>query len=141
MSSEANRPGSDDAASPSVPEAVGDPLGALGGLGGLLDRARELMEAAHAAADTVVEGTAGGGAVRVRVDGRLQFHAVQIDPGVVDPDEVELLEDLVLTALRDAAARLAAAAPDPAPGLDLGGLDLGGLDLGGLFGEPPGDDT
>lgn len=120
-----------DAAGEAVPAVGGGldellaGLGGGGGLGGLLAQAQELLSSAQAAADTVVEGVAGGGAVRIRVDGHLEFHAVRIDPGAVDPDDVGLLEDLVLAALRDATAKLRAGAPEPFGG---------GLDLGGLFG-------
>ncbi len=114
-------------------------LGGLGGLGDLLAQATGALAAQQEAADTVVEGTAGGGMVRIEMTGDHDVRSVTIDPSVVDPDETELLGDLVLAALRDARARadgLTAAAFGGLDlgglGLDLGGLDLGGLDLGGL---------
>ena len=70
--------------------------------------------------------------VRVRVDGHFEFRSVAIDPSVVDPDDPELLADLVLAALRDASARLRKL-QQGAMDLDFGALgDLGGL--GGLLG-------
>ena len=78
------------------------------------------------AASTVVEGVAGGGAVRVAVTGGFEFQSVTIRPDAVDPDDVEMLQDLILAALRDAV--------DEIQGLQQGGLDLGGMDLGGLLG-------
>lgn len=53
-------------------------------------------------AEETVETTAGGGAVTVTITGQLEVRSVKIDKDVVDPDDVEMLEDLVLTAVRDA---------------------------------------
>ena len=86
----------------------------------------QLMSARAEAADTVVEGQAGGGAVRITVNGNLEFQSVHIDPAAVDPADVEMLQDLVLAALNDAMGQVGGAAD--------GGLDLGGIDLGGLLG-------
>jgi nucleoid-associated protein EbfC len=99
-------------------------------LGSLLGQAQEMMASAAAAAEEVVEGSAGGGLVRVRVNGRFEFEAVHIAPEAIDPAESELLEDLVLAALRDASTQLTARQSQALGGL--GGLDLGGL--GGLLG-------
>jgi hypothetical protein len=115
-----------------------DPLAALlggGGPGGfdfgaLMEQAgqmqAQLMAAQEAAATTVVEGVAGGGAVRIAVTGSFEFQSVTISPDAVDPDDVEMLQDLILAALRDTA--------DEISGLQTGGIDLGGMDLGGLLG-------
>jgi nucleoid-associated protein EbfC len=114
-------------------------LGGLGGggLGGLLEPAQEMMAAQARAAEQEVEGVAGGGMVRVRVTGGGQVLGVHIDPQVVDPDDVTMLEDLVTAAMRDANERLGALQREALGGLgDLlggGGDDLGSL--GGLLGE------
>ena len=112
---------STDDQQPDVPE--------LGGidLGGLLESAQQMMAGVQEAANAVVEGTAGGGLVSVRVDGHYDFKSVSIDPKAVDPDDPSMLEDLVLAALRDAAGQLQAGQSGA-----LGGMDLGGL--GGLLG-------
>lgn len=90
-------------------------LGALLGgggldLGSLMEQAsqmqQQMAEAQAAAAGTVLEGAAGGGAVKVTVTGTGEFQSVRIDPGAVDPDDVAMLEDLVLAALHDATARI-----------------------------------
>lgn len=61
------------------------------------------LQAAQAtAAAKVVEGSAGGGAVRVTMTAGMEVRAVVIDPVVIDPAEAELLADLVLAAFRDA---------------------------------------
>lgn len=105
--------------------------GAMPDLGGLLESAQQMMANAQAAAAEIVEGASGGGLVKVQVDGHFDFHSVSIDPSAIDPDDPQLLEDLVLAALRDASAQLQAGRQGAMGGLDLGGLGgLGGL-LGG----------
>jgi nucleoid-associated protein EbfC len=114
---------------------VSDQEGPQFDLGALVSRLGEvqqsIQEAQESAAAQVVEGTAGGGAVRVKVTGGLEFQEVVIDPSVVDPDDVEMLQDLVLAAVRDAVEKAGDLTSDA-----LGGLgDLGGLGgLGGLLG-------
>ena len=69
------------------------------------------------------QGQAGGGAVKVTMTGGGEVTRVRIDPAVVDPAEVDLLEDLVLAALHDAAAKAQAIqseAMGPLAGLGLG---------------------
>ncbi len=113
-----------------------DLAGLLGGaapdLGGLLEQAQQMMQSAAAAADQVVEGVASGGLVKVEVDGHFDFKSVKIDPSAVDVDDLPLLEDLVLAALRDATKQLQAGQQGAIGGLDLGDADLGGL--GGMLG-------
>ncbi|HHT70488.1 MAG: YbaB/EbfC family nucleoid-associated protein [bacterium] len=59
-------------------------------------RVQEEMEA------KTVTGTAGGGAVTVTVNGKLELLLVEIEPEVVDPDDVEMLQDLVMAATNEA---------------------------------------
>jgi DNA-binding YbaB/EbfC family protein len=103
-------------------------------LGALLQQAQQmqqqLMAAQAEAAETEHEGVAGGGAVRVTVTGGMDFRGVKIRPDAVDPDDVEMLEDLVLAALREAVNKVNAAQQDALGGL--GGLGGG---LGGLLGQ------
>lgn len=103
-------------------------------MGSLLQQAQamqqQLMEAQAQAAEQVVEGQSGGGVVKVRMTGGMEFQAVTIDPSAVDPDDVGMLEDLVLAAVNDAVAK-AQEATQAATSQALGGLDLGGLGLPG----------
>jgi DNA-binding YbaB/EbfC family protein len=82
----------------------------------------------------VVEASAGGGMVTVKISGDLEVREVRIDPSAVDPDDVEILADMVLAAVNEALrmAQEAAAAKmgGATAGLDLG--NLGGLGLPGL---------
>jgi DNA-binding YbaB/EbfC family protein len=116
------------------PEPSPPPSDALGlDLSALLSGAQELVAAQARAAEQEVIGSAGGGAVEVRVTGGGEFRGVRISPDVVDPEDVTMLEDLVLAALHDAMAQVQEAQAGALGGL--GGLDLGGL--GGLLGGQP----
>jgi DNA-binding YbaB/EbfC family protein len=77
-------------------------------------------------AETTVEGSAGGGVVKARVTGAREFRGISIDPGVVDPDDVEVLEDLVTAAIQDAMNRAASLAEDKMSALT-GGMRIPGL--------------
>ena len=57
-----------------------------------------------------VEGSAGGGMVRVVMNGNFELNEVKIDPTVVDKEDIEMLEDLVLAAVNDAKVKAAEAA-------------------------------
>lgn len=51
--------------------------------------------------ETIVEGTAGGGAVTVTMNGHRDIQAIKLSPEIVDPDDVEMLQDLILAAIND----------------------------------------
>ena len=106
-------------------------------LNAMLEQARamqdQVLAAQAAAAEQVVEGQAGGGAVKVRINGAMDFESVSIDPEAVDAADVSMLEDLVLAACNDAMARARALGQKA-----LGDLDLGGLGLGHLGSEDSG---
>ncbi len=92
----------------------------------------DMVDAQERAASELVVGSAGGGLVKVEMNGAMQALSVQIDAQAlpsIDPNDLEMLEDLVLAALRDALARAGALGQEAVSGA-LGGL--GGL--GGLFG-------
>jgi len=94
---------------------------------------RDLAEAQAELAQTQVEGSAGGGLVTATVSGSGELQAIRIDPKVVDPDDVETLQDLVIAAMHDASAKageLASEKMGPLTG-GLGG-GLGGLGIPGL---------
>lgn len=82
--------------------------------------------------DEVVEASAGGGMVKVVVSGALELRSVTIDAAAVDPDDVEILSDMVLAAVNEGLrkAQQLAASKMGAAGVDL--QDLGGLGLPGL---------
>ena len=68
-----------------------------------VQKMQQAMEALQSElATTTVEGSAGGGAVTVSCTGELEFQSVKIKPEAVDPSDIGTLEDLVLTAVKDA---------------------------------------
>ena len=73
-----------------------------------------------------VEATAGGGVIRVVITGKLKLESINIDPQTVDPNDVEMLEELVLAAVNEGLQK----AQDHAQ-QKLGGL-TGGLNIPGL---------
>ncbi|MBN3511039.1 MULTISPECIES: YbaB/EbfC family nucleoid-associated protein [Mycobacteriaceae] len=90
---------------------------------------QQLMEAQEALANSEVHGQAGGGLVQVTVKGSGEVIAVAIDPKVVDPEDVETLQDLIVGALADASNQVTALAQSrlgPLAG-GLGGFGLPGL--------------
>jgi len=90
------------------------------------------MEAAQRALEeATIEGSAGGGMVKVTVTGAGEVTAITIAPEVVDPEDVEMLEDLVLAAVGDGLRRAQQMQQESLGGVT-GGVDLGGL--GGLLG-------
>ena len=112
-------------------------LGGIGDLGGLLESAQAAFSAQARAAEEIVEGSAGGGVVTVEMTGAGEVRSLKLSPEVVDPDEIEMLQDLVVAALHDAAAKVTALQREALGAL--GGLDLGGLGgAGGLPGLDPG---
>jgi DNA-binding YbaB/EbfC family protein len=98
---------------------------------------KEQMETAQQELDDAeVTGTAGGGQVIATVSGNRELKSLTIDPKVVDPEDTEMLADLIVAAVRDASANAARLAEDklgPLAG-GLGGLEggLGGLGIPGL---------
>jgi len=87
----------------------------------------EMQNAQEALKDKVVEGSAGGGAVLVKADGHKQVKEIVIKPEVIDPDDVEMLQDLVLTAVNDALRKA-----DELVAKDMGKF-TGGMNIPGLF--------
>jgi DNA-binding YbaB/EbfC family protein len=95
----------------------------------------EMAKAQEALKHETVEASAGGGMVTVKMSGELELLELRIDPEAVDPEDVELLQDMVQAAINEAirsAQELAASKMGAATG-GLGGPEgLGGLGLPGL---------
>jgi len=77
--------------------------------------------------ETIVEGTAGGGVVKATVNGQKEFLGIKIDPSAVDPDDVELLEEMIGAAVGDAMGKTSILMEDRMSAL------TGGMKMPGLF--------
>ena len=86
----------------------------------------KLAKAQEELSNTTVEASSGGGAVRVTINGQQKIQSIKISPEVINPDDVELLEDLVLTAVSEAIAKSQELAAERISGLT-GGLKIPGL--------------
>src|SRR5918998_4621453 len=89
----------------------------------------EMLKAQEELKHETVEASAGGGMVTVKMSGELELQDITIDPGAVDPEDVELLQDMVQAAVNEAiraAQELATSKMGQATG-GLGGLGLPGL--------------
>ncbi|HEX6386509.1 MAG TPA: YbaB/EbfC family nucleoid-associated protein [Anaerolineae bacterium] len=93
---------------------------------------QQMAEAQEALANETVTVTAGGGAISVMITGHQRVQSIEINPELVDPDEVELLQDLLVAAVNAAIEQSQTMAAERMEGIT-GGLG-GGLDdlLGGL---------
>ena len=86
----------------------------------------KLVKAQEELSQTTLEASSGGGAVKVTINGKQEIQSVKISTEVVDPDDVELLEDLVLTAINEAMTKSREVAAERLGGLT-GGLNIPGL--------------
>ena len=116
----------------------------------MLQQAQEMMAAQQEAQEALknerVEASAGGGMVKVTATGDMRIEAIHLEPDAVDPEDVEMLQDLMLAAINQALTQAEEIAAKQMEGLTGGGFDpasaleslgLGG-GLGGLGGGPGG---
>src|SRR4051794_41984126 len=118
----------------------------------MLRQAQEMMAAQQQAQEALkserVEASAGGGMVKVAMTGDLHLESIIIDPGAVDPEDVEMLQDMVVAAGNEALRSAQELQESKLGGLGGGGVDpmsaldalgMGGLGGGGMPGGlPPG---
>jgi len=105
-------------------------LGGMGNMGNMLKQAQKMMEQAkrieEELANTDIEGSAGGGMVTVHANGLGKLTSIRIDPQVVDPEDVEMLQDLVTSAVNEALRASQALAAEKMSAVT-GGLRIPGL--------------
>lgn len=87
----------------------------------------QMLKAQEELGSKTVEGSAGGGVITVTVNGHKKLLDITIKPEAVDPDDVEMLQDLVLTAVNDALAKA-----EEMSNKDMGKF-TGGMKIPGLF--------
>lgn len=84
-------------------------MGGMGNIGNMMKQAQKLqakmVEMQAELADKTVEATAGGGMVKVVANGKQQILSLSIEKEVVDPEDVEMLQDLITAAVNDALAK------------------------------------
>ncbi|MDX6690485.1 MAG: nucleoid-associated protein EbfC [Solirubrobacteraceae bacterium] len=93
----------------------------------------DMVAAQEALAKETVQASAGGGMVTVTITGDLEVKDIRIEPDAIDPEDPELLQDMILAAMNEALRQAQELAATKMGGVT-GGLDLGGL--GGPGGLP-----
>ena len=87
----------------------------------------QMLKAQEELGGKTIEGSSGGGVVTVQVNGHKKLLSIQIKPEVVDPEDIEMLQDLVITAVNDALTQAEELANN-----DMGKF-TGGMKIPGLF--------
>ena len=87
---------------------------------------KQMVKAQEELGTTMVEGTAGGGAITVTMNGHREVQGIVISPEVIDPDDVEMLQDLLMAAITDA-TRKAQQLAEQKMGPFTGGMNLPGM--------------
>ncbi|MBW8309489.1 MAG: YbaB/EbfC family nucleoid-associated protein [Candidatus Paracaedibacteraceae bacterium] len=77
---------------------------------------------------TEITGAAGAGLVQVAINGKSEMRSLKIDPSLVDPQEIEVLEDLIIAAFNDAKTKLESQMSDEM-GKITGGMNIPGMKL------------
>ena len=88
---------------------------------------KQMAEMQEELANKTLDVSSGGGAVKITINGEKQITALTISPDVVDPDDVEMLQDLVMTAVNEAIRQI-----DEAANSQMSKI-TGGMNLPGLF--------
>ncbi len=105
----------------------------MGGFGGinmnqLMKQAKKMQEEMEKTqedlASKVFESTAGGGAISVKANGKKQILEIKLEKDVVNPDDVEMLEDLIMTCINDVMSKV-----DSASNAEFGKYNIPGLGL------------
>ncbi|MGN7765688.1 MULTISPECIES: YbaB/EbfC family nucleoid-associated protein [Paenibacillus] len=87
----------------------------------------QMLKAQEELGSKTIEGSSGGGVVTVQVNGHKKLLSIQIKPEAVDPEDIEMLQDLVITAVNDALTQVEELANN-----DMGKF-TGGMKIPGLF--------
>ncbi|MHB1190796.1 MAG: YbaB/EbfC family nucleoid-associated protein [Armatimonadota bacterium] len=107
-----------------------NPFGKIGDMAGMMKQAKKMYEAVQQVQEELaaerIEASSGGGMVKAVATGAGDLVEVKINPDAIDPDDVEMLEDLVTTAVREALAK-AKEISEAKMGQVTGGLGLPGM--------------
>lgn len=106
-------------------------MGGMGNMSNMIKQAQkmqeEMMKAQKELHEQEFEASVGGGAVSVKANGKKELTELKLSPDAVDPDDVEMLEDMILSAVNEVLRKA-----DEAQANNLKGL-TGGLNIPGLF--------
>lgn len=105
--------------------------GGMGNMGAMMKKVQkmqaDMLKMQEDLKKRTVDASAGGGAVTVVVSGKKEVKSVKIDPSAVDPEDVEMLEDMILTAINDGMKQI-----DEMTEKEMGKV-TGGMKLPGMF--------
>lgn len=108
----------------------GNPFGNLPGMGNLMKQVQKMAEDQQKMEEELaamrVETSSGGGMVKAAVNGKGELLEIKIDPQVVDPDDVEMLQDLIVSAVREGLEKVQQAKEEKVKELT-GGLNIPGM--------------
>lgn len=89
----------------------GNPFGSIPGMGNMMKQVQKMVEdqqkMEEELAEQKIETSSGGGMVKAVVNGKNELLEIKIDPQVVDPDDVEMLQDLIVSAVREGLEKVA----------------------------------
>ncbi|RMD52339.1 MAG: YbaB/EbfC family nucleoid-associated protein [Nitrospirae bacterium] len=106
-------------------------------MGNIIKQAQKLQEemnrAQEEARKKTITATSGGGMVSVTINGALEVLSIEIEKDVVDPEDIEMLQDLIIAAVNEAIRRAQQMVADEMSKVT-GGLQIPGLNLGDIFG-------
>ncbi|HOZ01473.1 MAG TPA: YbaB/EbfC family nucleoid-associated protein [Candidatus Syntrophosphaera sp.] len=88
---------------------------------------QDMLKSQQELESKVFEASAGGGMVKVEMNGKYELKSIKIDPQAVDPEDVEMLEDLIVAAIQEVHSLVAAASEE------IMGKVTGGMNIPGLF--------
>ena len=106
-------------------------MGGMGNMNSMIKQAQkmqeEMLKAQESLGEQVIETSVGGGAVSVKVNGKKEIMEIKLSPEAVDPDDVEMLEDMIVSAVNEALRKA-----DEAAAGSLSKI-TGGMNIPGLF--------
>ena len=106
-------------------------MGGMGNMNSMIKKAQkmqeEMLKAQEELGEKIVEASVGGGAVSVKVNGKKELIELNISPDAVDPEDVEMLQDMIVSAVNEAMRKA-----DEATASSLSSI-TGGMSIPGLF--------
>jgi DNA-binding YbaB/EbfC family protein len=108
----------------------GAPGGGMGNMGGMMKQVQKMqkdMEKAQKELEAATyEASAGGGAIKLAVNGKKEIISLELSEAIVDPDDIEMLQDLLIVAINDAMKQVDEQS-DKVMGKMTGGMNIPGL--------------